>query len=133
MGNVKKFTREISQDALVTEKSDIFLNGLLGVYDKNGNYFISPKIVDELITLEKAKKYVFDNSIYCESNIPGIGEIMFQIEYSKIDDNNSSAKLYLLENVYKINGYLQNTIKTFLTEFIDSFNNLCFFLSLPIT
>ena len=118
-----KFVREISQDALVTEKSDIFLNGLLGVYDNNGKYFISPKITEELIKVEKAKKYAFDNSIYCESNILGIGEIMFQIEYMKLPNGNSSAKLYILENVYKINGYLQNTIKTFLTEFEDTFDN----------
>ena len=90
MENKIKFIREVSQDALVSEKADIFLNSLLGVYDNNGNYFISPKITEELVKLEKAKKYVFDNSIYCESNIPGIGEIMFEIEYSKIDDENSS-------------------------------------------
>lgn len=118
-----KFVREISQDALVTEKTDIFLNGLLGVYNNNGEYFISPKITEELVKIEKAKKYAFDNSIYCESNLPGIGEIMFQIEYSMLPNGDSSAKLYILENVYKINGYLQNTIKTFLTEYIDTFDN----------
>ena len=123
MEKERRFVRETSQDALITEKSDIFLNGLLGVYDNNGNYFISPKIIEELIKIEKAKKYVFDNSMYCESNIPGIGEIMFQIEYSKIDKEKSSAKLFILENVYKINGYLQNTIKTFLYEYTDTFQN----------
>ena len=132
MENKLKFVREVSQDALITEKADIFLNGLLGVYDNNGNYFISPKIVEELISFEKAKKYVFDNSIFCESVVPGIGEIMFQIEYIKINDEKTCARLYLLENVYKINGYLQNTIKTFLSEYIDSFENsfVCFLITL---
>ncbi len=113
-----RFIRNISQDALVSEKTDIVFNSLLGVYDNNGNYFIAPEIVNELIGFEKAKKYAFQDSVFCESNIPGFGEIMFEITFHKNPEKNEfSAKLFLLENVYKINGYLQNTIKTLISEF----------------
>lgn len=113
-----KFIRNISQDALVSEKTDIVFNSLLGVYDNNGNYFIAPEIINELISFEKAKKYAFQDSVFCESNIPGFGEIMFEISFHKNPEKNEfSAKLFLLENVYKINGYLQNTIKTLISEF----------------
>lgn len=114
-----ELTRKETQDNFVTEKVNVYKNKLLGDYDKNGVYFISPKIVEELIKLPKEKTSSFDNSLFCVGTLLGYGEITFQLSFSKRTDNKSkaSATLYLLEAVDKINGYVQNTIKTKLAVF----------------
>ena len=40
-----KLVRKNTQDNFVTENYDIIKNNLLGDYDDNGNYFISPLIL----------------------------------------------------------------------------------------
>ena len=52
----KDFVRKDTQDNFVTEKMDIIKNNLLGEYDDNGNYYIAPQIVSELIELKKVRK-----------------------------------------------------------------------------
>lgn len=120
-----RMQRKLTQDNFVTEKIDVIQNNLLGSYDDDGNYVIAPQIVEELIALEKIKKTAFGNSIFCVGSLLGYGELVFELLFdSKTSRNNAAATLYLLEDVDKINGYLQNTIKTKLEDFnrnVDDF------------
>lgn len=120
----EKFTRKITQDDFVTEKNDIIKNNLLGIYDENNEYHISSQIVEELIALEKLKKSSFGNSVFCVGNLLGYGEIVFEVVYNnKSDNDNAQAFLFVLENVDKINGYLQNTIRTQIAHFSSDMGN----------
>ena len=114
-----KFTRKNTQDNFVTEKMDIIKNNLLGQYDEKGNYNIAPQIVGELINLKKIRKSSYNNSMYCSGNLLGYGEILFEIcfDNSRDDDKNATSSLFVLEEVDKVNGYLQNIIKTKIAEF----------------
>ena len=114
-----KFVRKTTQDNFITEKVDIFKNNLLGQYDDDGNYEIAPQIMNELIELKKVRKSSYENSMFCVGNLLGFGEISVEIYYDKSRDqnNNATAYLYVLEDVDKINGYLQNTLKTKIAEF----------------
>lgn len=125
MAKENRFERKLTQDNFATEKVDVIQNRLLGSYDDDGNYIIAQQIIEELIELEKVKKTVFGNSIFCVGNLLGYGELVFELLFdSKTSRNNAAATLYLLEDVDKINGYLQNTIKTKLQDFnrdVDNF------------
>lgn len=118
-------TRKETVDNFVTEKIDVYKNNLLGDYDDNGVYFVSPQIVDELIKLPKEQTTSFDNSYFCVGELLGYGEITFQLSFGKNlnDREHANATLYLLEAVDKINGYVQNTIKTKLAVFENSVSN----------
>ena len=101
-----------TKEDIITDKVDAIRNNLLGSYDDDGNYYISTQIAAELKRLTKLKKTVFNNSLFCVSNKLGYGEIVFEITFEKnTEENVAIAKLYVLESVYKVNGYLQNTIK----------------------
>ena len=119
------FTRAQTQDNFVTEKVDVIKNNLLGSYDDNNNYFISPQIINELLEMKKYQKSTFENSMYCFGNLLGYGEIIFQLEFNdKTSDGvMASSTLYVLENVEKINGYIQNVIKTKIGEYSASVTN----------
>ncbi len=120
MANAVEYIHNIpSQDDFTTEKINAVNNGLLGEY-VDGNYVISRLIADELISCKKTKKSTFKNSVFCTCYLPAYGEIVFEIVYEKNTSNNTAkASIYVLENEYKVNGYLQNTIKTKLTEYVD--------------
>lgn len=125
MARDNRFERKLTQDNFATERVDVIQNRLLGSYDDDGNYIIAQKIIEELIELEKVKKTVFGNSIFCVGNLLGYGELVFELLFdTKTSGNTAAATLYLLEDVDKINGYLQNTIKTKLEDFnrhVDNF------------
>lgn len=126
MADNNKFTRKLTQDNFITEKIDVIQNNLLGSYDSEGKYTIAPQIVEELIKMNKLKKTVFGNSIFCVGNLLGYGEIVFELLFDSKTRGNSFAQatIYVLEEVDKINGYLQNTIKTKLETFshaVDGF------------
>lgn len=124
MAKENRFERKLTQDNFATEKVDVIQNRLLGSYDDNGNYIIAQPIIEELIELEKVKKTVFGNSIFCVGNLLGYGELVFELLFdTKTSHNNAAATLYLLEDVDKINGYLQNTIKTKLQDFNRNVDN----------
>lgn len=116
------FNKQPTQDNFITEKVDIYKNNLLGEYDANGNYAIAPQIVQELIDLKKFRKNSYDNSMFCFGNLLGYGEIAFEVCFDKTRDseNRATASLYVLEDVDKVNGYLQNIIKTKLAEFVSN-------------
>lgn len=122
---IKTLTRKVTQDNFATENVDILQNNLLGFYDDNGEYCITPQIMEELVSLPKTKKNSFHNSLFCVGNLLGFGEIAFELEYDKNLNDNDCAKatLYILEEVDKINGYLQNTIKTKVGEFENKVEN----------
>lgn len=120
----KRLTRKITQDEFVTEKNDIIKNNLLGNYDDNNEYHISSQIVEELIAIDKLKKSTFGNSIFCIGNLLGYGEIVFEVVYNNKSSNSSAqAFLFVLENVDKINGYLQNTIRTQIAHFTSDLDD----------
>jgi len=117
--------RKATQDNFATEQVDVVQNNLLGFYDDNGQYSIMPQILEELIALPKVKKHSFHNSMFCAGHLLGFGEITFVVDYDKkIDDKDfAKATLYVLEEVDKINGYLQNTLKTKVADFENTVDN----------
>lgn len=106
-----KITKDETFDGYVTEKVNVIKNDLLGDYNENGKYIINEKVVLELLQLEKVKCSTFNNSIFCTSYMPGFGEITFELELKKQGDN-GIAVIYVLEKVDKVNGYIQNTLRT---------------------
>lgn len=114
-------TRKLTLDEFVTEKIDVIKNNLLGSYDEQGNYFLSRPVIEELLKLTKVKKSSFGNSIFCVGTLLGYGEIVFEVSFNNKtnDGKNAKATLYVLEGVDKINGYLQNTLKTKLAEYVS--------------
>ena len=125
MAEKSRFTRRATQDNFVTEKIDVIENNLLGTYDDDGEYVIAPQIIKELLSLEKVKKRTFANSVFCIGNLLGYGEIVFELVFDEKTHNgkSASATLYLLEDVHKINGYLQNTIKSRIEHFNENVEN----------
>ena len=125
MAEKSKITRTVTQDNFVTEKIDVIQNNLLGIYEDDGDYKISPQIVKELLSLHKVKRTTFANSVFCVGNLLGYGELVFELTFDSKTHNgkSASATLYLLEDVDKINGYLQNTIKTELEVFNEVVEN----------
>lgn len=117
----RKLNRKLTQDNFITEKIDVIKNKLLGSYNDNGEYIISDKIKTELIALPKHKRTSFGNSVFCVGSLLGYGELVFELNFdSKIHgDRNAAATLYILEDVDKINGYLQNTLKTKVDSFFE--------------
>lgn len=106
-----KITKDETFDGYVTEKVNVIKNDLLGDYNENGKYIINEKVVLELLQLQKVKHSTFNNSIFCTSYMPGYGEITFELELKK-QGNNGIAVIYVLEKVDKVNGYIQNTLRT---------------------
>ena len=116
--------RENTLDNFATERIDTIANGLLGTYNDQGVYEISDAVKEELTKLTKYKKTTFNNSLFCVVNRPGIGELVFKIDYEKnTHDNIAKATMYVLENLYKVNGYLQNTIKTEIAEYVGQLDD----------
>ncbi len=105
------FTKLDTFDEFVTEKVNVIKNDLLGDYNENGKYIINKKVIVELLELEKVKRSSFNNSIFCTSYLPGFGEITFELTLKR-QGNNGIASIYVLENVDKVNGYIQNTLRT---------------------
>lgn len=124
MTETADFQKSLNADNLIDKKLNVINNGLLGDYDAKGNYIISDQIKAELVGLTKLKKTTFNNSVFCVSMKPGIGELTFQVVYEKDTlHNTAKATLYVLENIYKVNGYFQNTIKTKVGEYTDVLAN----------
>ena len=97
MANNGKITRIVTQDNFVTEKIDVIQNNLLGVYEDDGDYVISPQIVNELLKLHKTKRATFANSVFCVGSLLGYGELVFELTFdSKTNRGKSvSATLYV--------------------------------------
>jgi len=55
LANNLKIQKKTTKDNLIDAKVDIADSALLGSYDSQGNYFISPKILEELISIQKFK------------------------------------------------------------------------------
>ena len=111
----------LTQDGFLTERIDVHQNALLGDYDQSGKYFICQEIIAELMAMPKIKKSVYNNSMFCYSNNLGIGELVFEVHYDKkVKNGFATSKIYILENVYKVNGYYSNTIKTEIGEYNDT-------------
>ena len=121
MANETPLKMDKTLDGFASEKINTISNRMLGEIDKAGNYVISQPIKDELLKLTKFKKTTFNNSIFCVVNRPGIGELVFKVDYEKNSkDNVAKATIYLLENSYKVNGYFQDTIQTKIGEYTGS-------------
>ncbi len=117
-------TMDNTLDGYASEQIEVISNGLLGAYDDDGHYTISEPVKQELVNMTKYKKTTFNNSVFCVVNRPGLGELVFKIDYEKnTNDQVAKATMYVLENLYKVNGYLQNTIKTPIAEFVGDLDN----------
>ena len=112
-----------SQDNFTTEKVNVISNCLFGNY-VNNEYIITDDIKDELVNVRKVKKSVFKNSVFCGAYIVGYGDIIFEVTFQKNTVKSiAKAELFVLENEDKINGYIQNTIRTKVGEYIDELDN----------
>lgn len=106
------------------EQATVAGSKLLGMYNSNGEYIIAPAILKELYEVDKLKKTTFKNSVFCTSYMPNYGDLTFEIVYEKNSQNKTAkATMYILEKDYKVNGYLQNTIKTKVGEYIASLDD----------
>jgi len=102
------------------QQIDIMRNQLLGEFDKNGSYFLSPEIINELKNVKKEiveqyKTYIFLHSV---QPIKGYGNISFFVSISKMPTGQLKAKLVLLEKIERVNGFIINTISASIDEFI---------------
>ena len=114
-----KVSNTTSQDNFATEKVNVISNCLLGDY-VDEQYFISDEIKKELVNVKKVKKSVYKNSVFCSSFVAGYGDVVFEVTFQKNSVRNmAKAELFVLENEYKINGYIQNTIRTKIAEYTD--------------
>lgn len=114
------FLKQETQDEFATEKINVISNCLLGNYDQEGDYVIPQSIVSELVKVKKVKKSVFKNSVFCSAFVPGYGEVVFEVTFQKNTVKDlAMSELYVLENEYKVNGYIQNTIRTKISAFTD--------------
>lgn len=115
-----EFLKSSTQDEFTTEKVNVISNCLLGNYKENGEYVIPNNIVDELVSVKKVKKSVFKNSVFCGAFIVGYGEMVFEVTFQKNTVKNiAMSELFVLENEYKVNGYIQNTIRTRIASFTE--------------
>lgn len=116
LSNNEKDTATVSTDSC----SAVGTN-LLGVYNDKNEYIIAPAILQELYAVDKLKKTTFKNSVFCTSYVPSYGDLTFEIIYEKNSKNQTAkATMYLLEKEFKVNGYLQNTIKTKVGEYVSN-------------
>ena len=119
-----KISKIVSPDGYITERLAVHKNNLLGDYDQGGEYRISSKIIKELMQMRKVKKHTYNNSMFCVSDILGLDEILFEIHYEKkAVGKKATSEIFVLEDVYKVNGYFINTIKTKIGEFVSSVDN----------
>lgn len=114
------FLKNNTSDEYATEKVNVISNCLLGTYDQDGDYVIPNNIVEELVNVKKVKKSVFKNSVFCGAFVPGYGEMVFEVTFQKNTVKDvAMSELYVLENEYKVNGYIQNTIRTKISTFTE--------------
>ncbi len=115
--------KKSSQDNYTTEKVNVISNCLLGNYIDN-EYVISDDIKAELVKVRKVKKSVYKNSVFCSAYIVGYGDVIFEVTFQKNSVKNiAMAELFILEDEYKINGYIQNTVRTKISEFMGELEN----------
>ena len=113
----------VSQDEFATEKVSVISNNLLGSY-VDENYVIADDIKEELVRVRKVKKSVYKNSVFCSAFIKEYGDVVFELTFQKNSVKNlAKAELFVLENDYKVNGYIQNTIRTEIGEFVGDMLN----------
>lgn len=119
-----EFLKSSTQDEFTTEKVNVISNCLLGNYNDNGDYVIPNNIVDELIAVKKVKKSVFKNSVFCGAFLVGYGEMVFEVTFQKNTVKEiAMSELFVLENEYKVNGYIQNTIRTRIATFTEKLDD----------
>ena len=118
------YTKSVSSDGFVSERYAVHRDRMLGSYDNGGKYTISDKIVKELMQMRKVKKHTYDNSLFCIADILGLGEITFEVKYEKkAVGQKASSQIFVLENVYKVNGYYINTMRTKIGEYVSTVDN----------
>ena len=123
MAKEKQLEKTKSLDNFTTEKINVITNCLFGDYVE-GEYVIPDEIKKELLEDKKVKKSVYKNSVFCNAYIVGYGDVVFEATFQQNTVKNvAKAELFVLENEYRVNGYIQNTIRTKIAEFIDVIDN----------
>lgn len=112
-----------SPDNHTTDKVNVISNCLLGQY-VGDEYVIADSIKEELIAVKKVKKSVFQNSVFCVARFEEYGELQFEVTFSKNTVKNvAMCELFSLEKESKINGYIENTIRTKVGQYVDELEN----------
>ena len=98
----------------------VVLGCMLGDFDNNGEYFVTPEIVEELINLEKRIIESIDNIDLCESFLKLDKPITFAITFQ-----NDKATLSLLEKMnhganFKLNGGAYSNINEYVLSEIET-------------
>ena len=128
--NINKFSldAESSSSAKVFDEIE---NCLLGSFDKNGKYVIPDEICKELVALKKVYLYAFGEVIFCESEkeFSTLKNIQFLVKIQE-KEKNMIAKLYITQDVKRVNGYIKKTAITEIATYENinspSFVNDCF-------
>jgi len=124
MENKQDFIKTTSHDDFLTERINVIGNNLLGSYNDNNEYIIADHIKKELIACPKVKKSVFQNSVFCGAFLSNYGELVFEVVFQKNTVKQAAkAQLFVLENEYKVNGYIQNTVCTEVAQYVDNLDN----------
>lgn len=105
-----------------TQQKDLFVNGLLGQYDEEGNYFISEEIRRELVALNKTCGESFEDTYYAISRNEEdpYHSIKFALSIEKDEDGTNTATLKVLEEVERNGGLIHNTMSTFVAQLSDT-------------
>lgn len=123
MAKEKQLEQTKSLDNFTTEKINVITNCLFGDYVE-GEYVIPDEIKKELLEDKKVKKSVYKNSVFCNAYIVGYGDVVFEATFQQNTVKNiAKAELFVLENEYRVNGYIQNTIRTKIAEYVASIEN----------
>ena len=107
---------------------DIFMNGLLGEYDEQGNYSLCEDIRKELVSLEKESGEGFEELYFAVSRSKDdpSKSIKFSVQISKNDTGSQTAVLKILEEIEKNGGMFNNTISTFVASYTDTSESFLF-------
>lgn len=114
--NDNGYTRNSTEIALLKacRKYDVVANHLLGTYNEQGEYSISTKILEELLSLKKVIEKVVDDEIFVKAQYKDGITFHFVLKTVVKDQElgTTTSVLYLNEPILKVNGYIQETLST---------------------
>ncbi|MBO5888615.1 MAG: hypothetical protein J6Q58_00570 [Clostridia bacterium] len=127
-----KYLRKDIDGGIISEKQeidrykleqyiDVVDNLLLGNYNEFGHYEIEEEIVKELIDCRKVIEDNFENLLFLksESALNAFSNLHFVVRVTESEKPNfNKATLELLEPIYKVKGYIENTQATVLKKVV---------------
>lgn len=113
---------ELDNIKIIENELSLYRNNLFGFYNSNNVYTISEDVIADLVECPKLISGMTDDKIQCTSYISGVGNLQFEIEILS-DGKIVTTNLYLVENEPKINGAVNNTIKTIIAVYTNKITN----------